>query len=148
MSLSLGMGLGLPMQRGDSGPPELISNGKFTTDVSGWSAIVPSTIAWNPLGHMDVTVGGPPSGAYTTFTTEIGKTYRAVATSLVVAGSHLLRVGNGGTPDAGLGSSTATVVPTEHTIDFVATGTTSYVYLRAATAGLYTWDDVSVKLVL
>ena len=123
-----------------------LSNGIFANNITGWLDNN-STSAWNPLGYIDIVYPGSGSGAYRTFATAIGVTYKVMACSRIVSIDHLLRVGNGSIPDAGIVSSTPTDIPTRHEVEFTAVGTTSYVYLRGGALGTISWDNISVRKV-
>lgn len=128
--------------------PELITNGAFNSDTSGWSEWGPgnATLNWDS-GEMEVVSGASVSGAYQTFTTEIGQIYYVRAYSTVASTNHLVRVGNGASPDAGIEDSTETNSPATHEVVFTATGTTSYVYLRNSVNGTVNWDNVTARAV-
>lgn len=154
---SLGSNLtGVSSGGGGGGPslgPELISNGTFDTDIAGWSNQGTATSAWNASGYIDVTTANTPTGAYRSFTTEVGETYQVSVDCISgddFNASTQIRVGNGATPDAGIYSESVTGAGA-YSFTFVATGTTSYIYLRnQAPSGaiVTTWDNVSVKKVL
>jgi hypothetical protein len=56
--------------------PELVTNGTFDTDLSGWTLQGPAVSAtWNS-GTVEVVVSGAHEWFYQEITTEIGATYR------------------------------------------------------------------------
>tara|TARA_R110002096_G_scaffold2926_5_gene14897 strand:+ start:1559 stop:3175 length:1617 start_codon:yes stop_codon:yes gene_type:complete len=125
---------------------ELVVNGTFDTDVSGWSNLTATSS--HVSGAIEVTHGSPASGSYQAFTTLIGETYKVsgeVVSSMGYSGATVLRVGNGANPDAGITSSSPFTAPSTKTIYFTATGTTSYVYLRNDANSVTVWDNISVK---
>jgi len=127
----------------------LIVNGTFDTDISNWTNLNATSI-WNN-GTIEVTYNAAPSGVYQTFATAIGKRYRATASiisSTVFNTTTVLRVGNGSTPDAGLVDSTAFTASGTKSVEFIATGTTSYIYLRNSTSAITNWDNVMVEEVI
>ena len=83
------------------------------------------------------------TGAYQVITTEVGKKYRFTAKARETALNALIRVSDGSVPDSGYGD--ATVVGLEATLDFVAIGTSTTIYLRNSNAGTSVWTEASVK---
>jgi hypothetical protein len=124
---------------------EKIVNGDFPINVDDWVTTSSASKLW-VSGTIELVGSLGPQGAYQAFATVIGEQYLAIATSVVASTAHLIRVGNGPVADAGIADSTETSVPTPHQVQFTATGTTSYVYLRLSTPGTVSWDNVSVKL--
>jgi hypothetical protein len=129
---------------------ELVTNGTFDTDISGWTDFGDVT-STHGSGTISSTYTGSLSGPYQAFTTVVGKTYVASAEVVSLTGSsssdHVLRVGNGNLPNTGLADSAPYTGAGVRTVTFTATGTTSYVYLRGrSTQGTVEWDNVSVRL--
>jgi hypothetical protein len=122
---------------------ELVVNGTFTSGIGSWLAS-DATLSYTG-DALRVTTPLAARGAYQSFTTIVGYRYKATAQSLETSAESMLRVGNGATPDAGIATTTATSVPTIHTISFTATGTTSYIYLRNPDPGVTVWDNVGVE---
>ena len=85
MSLSLStLGLGLTMQRISGGfGPELVTNGTFDTDISGWTDNDTGLATWvDGRMRLERTGAGTTGGAdleRQTLSWVIGRTYRAVA---------------------------------------------------------------------
>ena len=127
---------------------ELVTNGTFDTGISGWSSPT-ATLSWDYDGYLSISHASVASGAYQTFTTSAGKLYAVTATLISRTGSNtlgpLVRAGNGSTPDAGIIDSEVLSAGETKTIYFVATGTTSYVYLRASNDFTTEWDNISVR---
>ena len=134
----------------DERGPELVTNGTFDSDISGW-ADFKSTSSWD-AGRLSVVYDSVPSGVYQTFSTVSGKWYEAkvdVVSSTEFNADTKLRVGNGVTPNnnPGLVSVAISSAGTAKLI-FQATGSTSFIYLRNRNAATTVWDNVSVKQVL
>lgn len=135
----LGFGLGLSAIVAPSwgGYPELVVNGRFDTDLSGWTdaSTAPSTVIWSAgiaLWQTDGVAGGRIRQSVTT---EIGKTYR-----LSRLGSANLAAGTtaGGND---LLSFSSTAVRT-----FVATSTTTWINIHDTANGDWA-DNVSLRRV-
>ncbi len=128
---------------------ELVTNGTFDSDTSGWSA-VNSTLSLSS-GAMRVTIS--TSGlayAYQAITTVAGKTYTAtmsIPASNNPGNNYGFRIGTSvGANDLGqdwTGSPDASA-----TLTFTATGTTTYVHAALSyTAGQWAeFDNISVRL--
>jgi hypothetical protein len=120
-------------------------NGDFTTDINGWTSSTSSAETSWDNGTLKVEASGGAQGAYQTFTTIVGREYFAVAQSTSASTDHLIRLGDGPVPDAGLVDSVTQSVPSQHSVSFVAISTTSYLYLRCSVLGTVNWDDVSFR---
>ena len=142
---------------------ELITNGYFNSDVSGWSIGSTGTTATLDSNRMLVTA--PTSGAswgyvYQAITTEIGKTYKielyydrgTVDGRIVVRNNSsnvsagLLKgvgVNAGGWRDLGASDDAKTIYAT-----FTATATTTYIllYSKNVSGGTNAYDRISVTL--
>lgn len=127
---------------------ELVTNGTFDTDLTGWSTNAAVSPTWD-AGRLSQVYDGGPTGPYQAFTTEVGKVYEATGTlvsSTAFSINTKLRVGSGTVPNAGLADSE--VISANNTtvsVVFVATGTTSYVYLRNDSSATTVWDNISVR---
>jgi hypothetical protein len=128
--------------------PELVSNGTFTTDTTGWAAGASATLS-SASGQLRVTNGGAAYGyAYQTTPTAVGKTYLVTITrSNGNAGANGYRIG---TTSQGLeyaSESSATV--TQVTKFVTATSSTLYLTLycwSSTTTGVYCdYDNISVR---
>ena len=124
---------------------DLITNGDFATDISGWTdqSIGTGSIAWNASGYMeltstDISNRGKASQAITTV---VGQSYQVTYTTI---NTELISVyiGNAAV-NAGLGYKASFAVETV-SIQFTATATTTYITINgpttAATSGI---DDIS-----
>lgn len=128
--------------------PELISNGTFDTDTTGWSGNVAATLSV-VSNELQVTSSGTsyPAFAYQGVTTTIGEVYRLVADVNYTSDDGLIRVGtvagSGNLGESGVLTSDQTVV-----IEFTATSTTSYIRVGLNSAGdaqSIAFDNISVK---
>ena len=116
--------------------PELITNGTFDTDLTGWSAAAssaPSTVVWSAGAAVTQTDGIATARLRSTITTVVGKTYRVLST-----GTAGLQVGTSAGAADILGGGVNT------TRYFTAVGTTTHLSIISATNGL-TLDNVSAK---
>ena len=131
--------------------PELVQNGTFDSDVSGWTAET-STINWSNGKLQTNRSGGSGYTSYQVIPTEIGKRYtvRATVESTGTGARQDIRVlsdlsTNGGSvlsTNPGNGSNGFTVNVEVH---FTAVGTTSYVYTVSDDIGTGFFDNISVK---
>jgi hypothetical protein len=120
----------------------LITNGDFTTGVSGWTIGNGSTLS-NVGGALRVTNTTSNYGyAIQTIRTEIGKTYTFYATRVGGTGSGVFNITN--TNDL---SDAYTTNNINASFTFTAHGTTTYIWLNVGgniNGNYYDWDDVSV----
>ena len=127
---------------------ELITNGSFDTDTTGWSSFNASLSAVN--GLLRVTSSGSGAQvAYQSFATEAGKRYRIAADVIRGSSSHvILSVGNGATT-AKLANSVSFNDGVGQAATFVAENTTTYVRAQLnsnAPAGQFSdFDNISVQ---
>ena len=127
---------------------ELVTNGTFDTDVSGWTAEADSDVSYDD-GKIRLTVANSSNrGAYQAITTEAGKTYVVDALLVEAAGNATVRVG---TAAGGGDIYTNQISEGAIQIVFAATSSTSYLTLRpnSTTNGVtVAFDNISVKEVL
>ncbi|MGX9855761.1 phage head spike fiber domain-containing protein [Limimaricola variabilis] len=130
---------------------ELVTNGAFNTDVSGWAPTASSLSV--QTGAMRITGTGTNGYSTTSIATEAGQAYRMAVNYIPgTAANGWLGVNtssnrDGGEKSIGLNS----LQPGVNTVAFVASGATSYVHLTAnGVSGVYAdFDNVSVqKLVI
>ena len=128
------------------GSGELVTNGTFDSDTSGWtdSSSGTGSIGWNASGYLDLTSTDSSNRgiASQSFATVIGQEY-VVQSSQVGGLSGLFRVGTsvGGSQNLSDSQVTGSYVNT-----FVATATTTYVTIYGNPSGTTSYDNVSVKL--
>ena len=130
--------------------PELVTNGTFDTDVSGW---IPGTnggsISWS-AGEALVENDGTSynMGVSAQVTLEVGKTYeisvdltsKTSAVALFAVSSLSLNKNT----DIQFGDVFPDVGQTKKIV-FVSTLTTAYIHLVNSGTGTTTWDNISVK---
>lgn len=140
------VGLMLDSRLGLALGPELVTNGTFDTDISGWIKGSGTTdpISWSN-GKLRVTndIAYYASGNTTISGLTVGATYRVLATNTsgsVGGGINIVGVG---------GTNTPVSVGVQSQLIFKATGTSHQVSCenQLTTLGGYTeWDNISVKL--
>ena len=126
---------------------ELVTNGTFASDVSGWTA-VNGTITYSSGTAVVNRTGGSGPVAYQTITTVVGETY-------VLSGT----VDSTGTGDRGdiraYSDNASTMLVNASGTDnqtvnvsgtFTATTTTTYIYFVLDNTGTATFDNVSVRI--
>ena len=127
---------------------ELVTNGTFDTDVSGWSNNATEILTWNSSGYAQVDRNGGSSQGqcYQNITTEVGKTYVAKVDVLAVSHGFQVYADQNTIPS----TSTSGVVNTTGTFYwwFTASSTTTRIDLSAvqSTTATASFDNVSVKL--
>jgi len=130
-----------------SASPELVSNGGFDNGTAGWAAGNSASLSI-VSGTLRVTNTAALNGqASQSFTTVIGKVYRAYAEQIAgTSGVWYLQVGNSALSGA-LGSTAPASSATSASFSFVATATTTFVSVwTSATSGQYSdFDNISVK---
>lgn len=133
-----------------TGSGELVTNGTFDTDTSGWASAsaAPSTAA-AVGGEMQVTASVNFGGQLTSFSTVIGRSYRLSGAARLVSGTGAAQfcvadsVGNGSINSISISSATATTI----SLDFVASSTTTYIKAQVNISGAVGgFDNISVKL--
>jgi hypothetical protein len=122
---------------------ELVTNGTFDTDTSGWTAQAGATLSV-VSGALRVTNGTATYGiAYQSVPTVIGKTYQISCSAVGGTGSFHMYVG------VGAGGNTLLDTTAAGVFTFTASTTTSYISLFANSSTLgvyYEFDNISVKL--
>lgn len=128
---------------------ELVTNGTFATDASGWSALAGAALS---VASAELTVtnsGATNGGATQVITTVVGKTYTAACTARVGTATPVnLKVGTtSGAADLGSASTTSASNITL-AVTFTATGTTTYLSLinDADSGGTGIYDSVSCRI--
>ena len=122
---------------------ELVTNGTFDTDVSGWTASTANVSLASVGGQFELTNNGV-GAAYQSFTTVVGATYKLEFDYITRNGSGQFRVGTViGAFEYAIASSVG-----QRTVYFVATTTTTFISMfdNAGGAGVVNiFDNVSVK---
>jgi len=133
---------------------ELVSNGDFdaSSGTQGWILSAENASMAEIDGELHITNSeGSGKGASHAFSTEIGKKYRLTATARKVTGSqaYLVATTNPNNFANSLGYDvTDSTQNITLNVEFVATGTTSYVYLRSDAVGVTVFDQVSAKEII
>ena len=130
------------LQSGDD--TNLVTNGGFTADISGWTN-AQGTWAWNSgKAHMTGTSG---NSLEQNVTTVVGKIYRLTATVDNTANvDYNVGIDIGGVLKYVKSSSIQSASRTFHA-DFTATATTTKIDLWGGTSVTGYWSDVTVKLI-
>jgi hypothetical protein len=140
--------VGLMLDKSQGAPatgPELVTNGDFTTNITGWTNSSPGTgnISWDNGSLLVERVSGGVS-AYQAVACVIGSTYQVGYSFSPVAGGTIRIAATNATTVPGTGIPTANA----GTFVFVATAGTMYIHLSLntgnGTSGRY--DNISVKL--
>ncbi len=125
---------------------ELVTNGTFDTDASGWTITDTGTIVRQSDGTAKVTRGSSAIVAYQDITTVVGTTYELSVDITDIGGSHgqvyVYSTPHSGSLDTNIGYSfyTGTYKGT-----FTADTTTTRIALYAHPSGYTSYDNVSVK---
>ena len=125
---------------------ELVTNGTFDTDVSGWTITDTGTIVRQSDGTAKVTRGSSAEVVYQDITTVVGTTYELSVDITDIAGSHgqvyVRSTYHSGSLSTNIGYSfyTGTYKGT-----FTADTTTTRITLYAHPSGSTSYDNVSVK---
>ena len=125
---------------------ELITNGTFDTDVSGWTITDTGTIVRQSDGTAKVTRGSSAEVVYQDITTVVGTTYELSVDITDIAGSHgqiyVRSTYHSGSLNTTIGYSfyTGTYKGT-----FTADTTTTRIILYAHPSGSTSYDNISVK---
>lgn len=138
------------LSQGEVTGPELITNGTFGSDISGWTddSIGTGSISWDASGAMKLlrTDGSNIGRAYQAITTVPGEAYRVdISNGAGATGAFTVRAGTsvGGTQ---LMPSLGAAAGVSASYAFVATGTTTYIYLTPSSNGTFGLaDNISVK---
>ncbi len=128
-------------------PTNLITNGTFDIDVSGWTRGIHGLITWEAgRARVSKTSLSYPDGAYASFPTVPGRVYRATLDLSPVSGGAQVRVGNGTTPDAGILTAGPFTAAAAVDVTFTALGPASYLYIRLpdSATSVTLIDDVRV----
>lgn len=133
--------------------PELVVNGTFDTDVSGWTPNTGSIVTWNATDQsLQSDITGPVGGAFQNVPLEIGKDY--FFTHSVKLGTYVGAIScvqSAGFPGETHQANTMNQVTyTEFITVFTATGTTFRLSIQRGQGltGIFYFDSMSVKEVL
>jgi hypothetical protein len=135
------VGLILDKSKGLALGSELVTNGTFDTDTTGWTLSAGTAT----VSGGQVTISGAVTRFLTqAFTTVVGVTYK-VTGQIVTSGATFNAIRK--SDNATASSNAVTILSSAGTSSgyFVATATTSYVVLQVNDAGTATFDNISVK---
>jgi hypothetical protein len=143
------VGLSLDTSKGLVLGPELVTNGTFDTDLSGWSSGNSATISLSAQKmriSFDVTFGY----AYAEVATEVGKFYTYALESSFVSGTNgglYLQKSDAPTVAVNAVGTSADAGPAgDKSLIFVATATTTYIrIINSGTLRVFDVDNISVK---
>lgn len=143
------VGLMLDKSKGLVLGPELVTNGTFDTDISGWAASPGGSGSW-VSGEMVVraTATNAVQGMYIPITCVVGKAYLARIELKTVSGPNkYARVSTTTNPSNLISSlNNELFVVGANTLTFVATQTTHYLHVSVFTTGQsVTVDNISVR---
>jgi hypothetical protein len=126
---------------------ELVTNGTFDSNVSGWTSGTNNTITWASGGYADVYRGGSTDVAYQIITTEIGKKYVISFDVISLPSNHaqmyVASVGGVGSLNVTVGYRTTTGTSIGV---FTADDTQTRITLYAYPGVTVRYDNVSVRL--
>ena len=130
----------------EAGAAELVTNGTFDTDTTGWTFEASATNS-SAAGYLEGTTGGATNQLVSSsFPTVIGQTYKL--TTDVVTAPNFAIVTAGTTAFGSDLATTGLISPSSISLTFVATTTTTFVSVFAGGASnLVRIDNVSAKLV-
>jgi hypothetical protein len=127
--------------------PELVTNGTFDTDVSGWTA-VNSTLSLSS-NALSVADAGSFSAAYQAISTEIGKAYLLSLDCVSKTGDDFVYGWGDAIPDGATYYASQDVVAQtvsgSYTLDFVAVSTTTYISVGSQATRTAVYDNISVR---
>ena len=127
---------------------ELVTNGTFTSNVTGWSTN-PSVASWSSVSGQAVLVQDANSSSYWAWqevTVVAGKTYRVSIDVISTTNTSYFRVGSGGEGSStyltvnGIGTGTTT-----RTFTVPAGVTSVYINIGVTISGTIVFDNVSLK---
>lgn len=129
--------------------PNLITNGTFDTDTTGWAGLLGASLSV-VNGTLRVAEDGNDASsarAYHSFSTVVGKAYEVKVDYVGGTGVNgEVYINNSTNFGGALASDNSIVAGTTCTISFVATATTTYILLGAGPASEYNdYDNVSVR---
>lgn len=127
--------------------PELVTNGDFVSDVSGWSVSGTGSISWD-AGKLRLTTTSGSPYFYQSFSTVVGRWYEAtiVFDSRVGTGNQALYIGTAAGSGANLSGANTFTTPGTYRRWFRASATTTFISVQSAsTTTSSDWESVSIK---
>jgi len=129
------------------GSGELVTNGTFTTDTSGWTAGNSPTVSVS-AGSVSITNNGATNGIiYQAIPTIVGKTYR-VSADIVFGGGYARVETSVAVPTSVGGAAINVNASGAYSFSFVAAATTTYIVAgnRNDSGATNAFDNISCKL--
>lgn len=127
---------------------ELISNGTFDSNITGWSVGSGGNLSWSAGAlRVDNDPGDGFAGAHQTIATEAGKTYRVTVDLVASSANASIRGNDGPSPGNGLFIEFIPAGNSEYLFEAAGTETTIYVVCHDA-GGYAIFDNISVREVL
>ena len=127
--------------------PELVTNGTFDTDVSGWTTQGSTTATWSSgVMVVDHPVAGTWYSEHVRLVTPIltvGKFYSISFSARVTAGTNSLRLANNATPILDMPTISSTFQT--FSVVFQATVTNTFSFFKNGGIGTFELDNISVK---
>jgi hypothetical protein len=123
--------------------PELVTNGTFDTDVSGWTAVGTGVTLASIGGQLVISTPFANGSANTTVSTVSGRTYKVTFDWIGTTSTGNTSLGAGSTSSPTLNSGNAGT----YSFVFVATGATTTISARISGGGEFTatYDNISVR---
>jgi hypothetical protein len=131
-----------------SASPELVTNGGFDTDLSGWTATGGATQTWDSAGRVKIAIATAEGGTSRAIATVIGRVYTATMTNATGSGVAAARIRIGTTLGNAEITQTSLIADSTGTFTFVATATTTYIsaHFQSGTVGAFMYfDNISLK---
>jgi hypothetical protein len=138
-----GVALALDKRLGLKLGPELVTNGTFDTDVSGWTAVGTGVTLASIGGQLVISTPFANGSANTTVSTVSGRTYKVTFDWIGTTSTGNTSLGAGSTSSPTLNSGNAGT----YSFVFVATGATTTISARISGGGEFTatYDNISVR---
>ena len=130
------------------GGVELVTNGTFDTDVSGWTGGSEATLSQID-GRLRISEPTSAGTAYQSFSTEVGKVYTVTAEAsnpVGILAAPSVWIGSSANANNVASFNTSANYVGEISGVFVATGTTTFITVIHIPGEGYDFDNISVKL--
>lgn len=129
---------------------ELVTNGTFDTDITGWTAGNGAVLAWNAGGYIDVTGDGASFGgnARQAVTLVVGQTYIGGVTCIAEGSDARIRIQTSTNPGTSVNTQESLNAGSVARRLFTATATTTYILLENnGTTGTSTFDVATIRAI-
>lgn len=132
----------------DVGGPQLVVNGKFDTDLAGWTIVdsAGGATTWNSGRMRQVNTSGTPRGRQTV-TVNSGKrhVFQAQNVGATVAGSMAVGYTGAGSTEYFTRASNPAIPDNLHTTEFTALGPSTYIQVSESLVGTSQWDNIRLR---